>query len=149
MRNTRKHIFPPFSTALNSSYNDMAILVSNTDLGSIRTPFHHGNRGNLAVVNHLIHPFPIMFHKYNDQPIAITAGQLPIFMVPVDHHYISFVVVEVGVLSRSPACLFLPRILQSNQLQEALTRPNSKPALIVIPCTWECCSLGRHCDLLL
>ena len=89
----------------------MAILIGNADLSAIWTPFHVSYGGDLAVVDHLVHPFPIVFHKYNDQPIAVAGGQLPIFVVPVDFQNVTIVVVEIGVFSWSPATLLLPWVL--------------------------------------
>jgi hypothetical protein len=67
-------IFTPLSASFDSSNDDVPILISNTYLSAIRTPLEGYNNGHFAIIDHLVNPLSIMFHKYNDQAIGIATG---------------------------------------------------------------------------
>lgn len=56
-------LFTPFSVALDSSNDDISILVGDTDFGAIRWPFHIFDVGGFSIVDHLLDPLSLIFHE--------------------------------------------------------------------------------------
>lgn len=146
MANWISQISCPFNTSLDSSCDNMAILISNTNFSAIRTPSNCNYLWFFSIIYHLINPFTIMLEINNDKAFGISSCKLTIFVVPIDEINIALMVIKIGIFC---SLTFIPGIFKPDKFKKTLTCTNSKPTFILIPCTGISSSLGRDSNFFL
>ena len=89
-------LLTPFSVALDSSYDDIAVFISDADFGAIGGPLHIFNVGGFAIVDHFLDPLALVFHEDYDCASGIASGEFPVLFVPGDEGDVAVVVWEVS-----------------------------------------------------
>ena len=104
---TDLELLAPKPCTLNRAHNDSTVLINDTNLLAIGSPAHVSDDTLVSIVDHLFEPVRLVQHPDNDEALLVTGGQLLVLIVPLEHHDVALMALQVLVHGKVTATLAL------------------------------------------
>lgn len=125
--------FAPESGSFDTTNDDGAIFINDTNFLTVWGPLHVGNDTLVSVVDHFFEPMLLVHHPNDNKTLLIGGRELLILVIPLDNLDLAGVSLQRLIHTEVSSTLSFARVELEN-LEEALVTTDSDVALLLIPC---------------